>query len=426
MASASSRTASSSGRQGHGSAAPLDDLRAAQPPTECRVQRSASSAARCGSAAVSVRFHPVVRSPSASRDPAAQHRQVAQRGVTQRSRLEPRDVAGERGGLREVAGADDGVDRAQQPLLALRPGRRSSGWPPPARMLRWPRRPNRSAAGRRRRGVRPAPDPGRTRRRPDAAALLLRRRPTRLRLGAAGPDVGRNVLVDRRLHQRVREDHVPDVDLVACPGAGPPRPLPRRRPSGRRAGPALRLLVATADAQHRAGLHQRLARRTAGGETAHDLVCERSGAGSAGSHVRHRSAGNSDSNARTYSGLPPVWSRTRCAVRRRERRHAEQPSPASGRSPPSSASRLIDRPVVPLRQPSQAVGHAGASSSRTASRVSTRAADEPAKGEQQRSERVDVRPLSVIDQQHDETAPFELSPATRGAPHPHRPAPPGR
>ena len=174
--------------QRHGAAAPLDDLplRGAVPPSAAS---SAAPAARrdAGRLPASARSHPVVRRRFGFGGPALQDRQVAQRRVTQRPRLEPGDVARERRGLQEVAGTDDGVDAAQQPLLVLRPARRSSDWPPPTPMRRSPRPPIASHAARRRRAPRRAHRQVESWRRLGGAVRHLGRPPAGKRCGAAEP-----------------------------------------------------------------------------------------------------------------------------------------------------------------------------------------------------------------------------------------------
>ena len=64
--------------------------------------------------------------------------------------------------------------------------------------------------------------------------------------------------------------------------------------------------------------------------------------------------------------------------------------------------------MVALGQPSEAVGHAQRILVPHGEDGQNAGGREPAKGEEQRSERVDVRPVGIIDQQDDDRLPFEL------------------
>ena len=346
-------------------------------------------------------------------DPTAQDRQVAQRRVPQRSRFEPRDVARERGRLQEIAGADDGVDRAQQPLLALVPvDAHPAGLDQRGSRAR-PGAPSHLCAGRRHRGRRRPPRSAAWRRRPGGAARHLRRRPTRPRRGAAGPGSSGHMLVDGRLHQGMRERDVPDVDLVG----GLQQPDGDRFLEGvhRIVEPGQRCahLQRGSDTQHRAGLDQRSCRRAAGRQPIDDL-------GREGTRRRER----------RLPGVPPIGRELG-----QQRPHVERVATGVVAQPlgrPQAELRYAERRRQRLdltalerlqadvlarggaRQPSEAVGHPQRVLVPGHGRVSTRAR-EPAKGEQQRSERVDVRPVRVVDQQDDEPSAVRASRASPGA-----------
>ena len=226
-------------------------------------------------------------------------------------------------------------------------------------------------------------------RRPTPAAA----RCSRIRL------VGLDVLVDGRLDQGMRERDVPDVDLVGALEQTRPRPLPRRRPPDRRAGQRRGHRQGGSDTQHRTGLDERSGRRAAGRQPTHDL-------GDEGTRRREPRL------ARCATGRPGARTATpaRTADCRRCGRAAagrsaggtaahRAPSPASGcrcsRAPPGG-------PAVPwCRSPAGGDRRAArsASSSRAVEEGQDASAHEPAEREEQRPERVDVRPVSVVDQQ---------------------------